>query len=253
MIEKEGQLREEYRRIQAALGQWGGEVDSFLKEKLIEDWEDKGFVKIPPSYRIKDEDSFIEKALYRKSYENPIVDISDKVGTRAVFLTSLDVYAATEIVENHGTWLVSVDKRFEDDRIRAPDNFRYQSTHIVVTADQTTADRIGVSKEVLTCEIQLRTLLQHAYAEMSHPIAYKGPFSDDKEILRQLAKSMALMETTDDVFVKVINDMENEERASRIFKDRLIDLYIEVVPDFDETTINRHLEESIFELKKENR
>jgi hypothetical protein len=56
----------------------------------------------------------------------------------------------------------------------------------------------------IPCEIQLRTLLQHAYAEMAHDSDYKPsielPEEDRKHVRRSLAKGSALIETTDEVF-----------------------------------------------------
>ena len=49
----------------------------------------------------------------------------------------------------------------------------------------------------------MRTLLQHAYAELSHDRIYKPSGTIDKEAVRQVAKSAALVETTDEIFVAV--------------------------------------------------
>ena len=80
--------------------------------------------------------------------------------------------------------------------------------------------------EQLTCEIQIRTLLQHAYSEISHDSTYKGPFMNDKEILRQLAKSMALMEATDDYFCDIFNKMSDDKRKFANFLNELFTLYL---------------------------
>ena len=64
----------------------------------------------------------------------------------------------------------------------------------------------------LTCEVQVRTLLQHAYSELSHSRIYKPSFDPDAKVKRVIAKSMALLETTDDFFEEV-NDRMNEIAA----------------------------------------
>ncbi|TOO37902.1 (p)ppGpp synthetase, partial [Vibrio parahaemolyticus] len=55
------------------------------------------------------------------------------------------------------------------------------------------------------CEIQVRTLLQHAYAELTHDAVYKAKTVVEPEVHRTVAKSMALIETTDDFFSDVNN------------------------------------------------
>ena len=71
-------------------------------------------------------------------------------------------------------------------------------------------------KPYLTCEIQIRTLLQHAFAEVSHDSTYKGPYKNDKGILRHLAKSMALMEATDDYFCNIFSLTSDEKYIMQI-------------------------------------
>lgn len=60
----------------------------------------------------------------------------------------------------------------------------------------------------LACEVQVRTLLQHAYAELAHSRTYKPHGEVDRETLRQVAKSAALVETADEIFVDVNAKLE---------------------------------------------
>ena len=57
---------------------------------------------------------------------------------------------------------------------------------------------------VLTCEVQVRTLLQHAYSEVSHALFYKQNKDQDKKALRMLAASMAFLEESDSKFEKIL-------------------------------------------------
>ena len=80
-----------------------------------------------------------------------------------------------------------IDQEIED----KPNIFDYQSSHIVVRPLESDNNFSTELINSLTCEIQIRTLLQHAFAEVSHDSTYKGPYKNDKEILRRLAKAMA--------------------------------------------------------------
>jgi hypothetical protein len=63
------------------------------------------------------------------------------------------------------------------------------------------------------CEVQIRTLLQHAYAELGHDRIYKGGVIIPPNVHRIVARSMALMETADGLFCEAV------EELSRVNKD----------------------------------
>ncbi|MBK7289177.1 MAG: hypothetical protein IPI78_02390 [Chitinophagaceae bacterium] len=129
-----------------------------------------------------------------------------------------------------------------------PNIFDYQSLHIVVepAVDDLTFD--SSIKPCLTCEIQIRTLLQHAFAEVSHDSTYKGPYKNDKGILRHLAKSMALMEATDDYFCNIFSLMSDEKRYFSNYMNEIIELYKTFYNEFDKQDLNYFITDSIFEL-----
>ncbi|GAA4651689.1 RelA/SpoT domain-containing protein [Kistimonas scapharcae] len=165
-------------------------------------------MKMEPSVRTKTLDSLINKAFVRKKgkYQDPYADITDKVGIRFVVLLTRDINVLQGIVESHPDWEYSLDRDFQQEKDKDPRLFDYQSMHYVVRAKRdidlhsATGD-LQVS-EGTPCEIQIRTLLQHAYAEVTHDTLYKGNVTADALVHRTIAKSMALMETTDDLLVK---------------------------------------------------
>lgn len=178
------------------------------------------FIKIfPVTPRVKDTNSFIDKALYRaKTYSNPICDITDKVGVRFVVLNLDEIDIIKNIIDSTIEWEVSKDRDFENERDDKPELFTYQSVHYVVKNRKAfTIDDIAVNINT-PCEIQIRTLLQHAYAELSHDIAYKKAEDISSQMKRKFARSMALIEATDELF-KEVCDMVNTEEAS--FKEYL--------------------------------
>ncbi|MGY4460834.1 hypothetical protein [Bradyrhizobium sp. LB13.1] len=73
------------------------------------------------------------------------------------------------------------------------------------------------------CEIQVRTLLQHAYSELTHDTIYKPNVQATPSLKRSAAKSMALIEATGDYFAKVHEEIQaalaNSEQMS-LFLDR---------------------------------
>src|SRR3546814_10997244 len=58
------------------------------------------------------------------------------------------------------------------------------------------------------CEVQLRTLLQHAHSQLTHDTIYKPKTIASSHTKRFVARSMALIETVDDFFVQVMIEIE---------------------------------------------
>lgn len=203
----ENELRTAYQKRQpmlAAFGQWvKSRVVMALEVELGSREAVKKFFQIEPSPRVKDVDSFIEKALVRKKKSQPLQDVTDQVGVRFVVLLLKDIAKVGKVIKN-GPWKASKDRDFRAERLEKAEYFAYQSDHYVVSLDRDLEiDGLTVPSGT-TCEVQVRTILQHAYAEMAHSSAYKPPVrlpdQDVRHINRALAKGSALIETTDDVF-----------------------------------------------------
>lgn len=168
------------------------------------------YVKITPFARIKDDNSLIDKAFYRpnKSYEHPYDDIEDKVGCRFVVLLVDQVEQIADIIRADTSWIAEECRHFNVERNSAPLLFTYQSVHFVVKAIGCLEFNSVKIPDGTPCEIQIRTLLQHAYAELTHDSIYKSKKIVKPEIQRTVAKSMALIETTDDFFKEVSTSLK---------------------------------------------
>ncbi|EJD6370313.1 GTP pyrophosphokinase family protein [Providencia huaxiensis] len=190
---------------------WGNFVVSKINSSIeLLGYDINNYVKITPFARIKDNNSLIDKAFYRpdKSYEQPYDDIEDKVGCRFVVLLIDQVEQIADIIRSDTSWIAEECRHFNDERNKSPLLFTYQSVHFVVRAKGNIEfDGITIP-ESTPCEIQIRTLLQHAYAELTHDSIYKTNKIVKPEIHRTVAKSMALIETTDDFFKEVSTSLQ---------------------------------------------
>lgn len=203
----EAEYLERFRRETPCLQAWGDFVVSEINSALIgahgqaayERW-----IKIPPQVRIKEEPSLIAKAfILNKGWFTDIYnDIADKVGVRYVVGLTDQISKITHIIKDSDKWIDSASKEFDEWKLADPRIFDYQSAHFVLTSISpiTYSDiEIPIGTK---CEIQIRTLLQHAYAELSHDTLYKSNITNEPEVHRLFAKSMALMETTDDMLLR---------------------------------------------------
>ena len=166
------------------------------------------FLMLPVSPRLKEDSSILEKAFFRaKKYEDPYNDITDKIGIRFVVLELSDIEIIKPFIEEDDDLSNSKDVDFEQNVNNNPELFTYQSVHYIVR-NRNQINYKGVEIPANTpCEVQIRTLLQHAYAELSHQTVYKSIWEMKPTYLRKLARSMALIEATDEIFKEVRQEM----------------------------------------------
>lgn len=148
------------------------------------------------TYRVKDTDSLIKKiARKSSSYES----IHDKVGVRIIAYFHKQMKMIDEILTNNCENYIA--KR-EDMSIKQKENeFGYQSIHYDFC-------KIDNGLE-LFCEVQLRTICQDNWSELSHELAYKSEINLPKNIIREINSLSALFEVADNQF-QLIQDLIEE-------------------------------------------
>lgn len=229
-IEKEEIFIEKFRKDKEIYEKWGNYVKTYILNQIIDYKLDPNkFLKIPLDCRIKDEASLISKAFYRgKKYTDPYKEIQDKVGMRFVVLYLDDIEIIKGIVENCTEWSYSKDKDFQEERDKNPEIFGYESVHYIVSTCKEMHIGETLIPEGLPCEIQIRTLMQHAYCEMSHSIMYKQKVRS--EVKRETSRSMALIESADIFFKEVKKMVARKEDKSTILLEQLNTLYYSLAP-----------------------
>lgn len=150
--------------------------------------------------RTKTVDSFSEK-LSRpgKSYQNPLEEITDLCGLRVILYYQEDVDKFCNLIreELYVDDSKSVDKRHE---LRA-DQFGYVSIHLISRLNTTRMSLVEWRKyHNLNVEIQVRTVLQHAWASISHALQYKSKADIPNQFVRQLTRIAGLLELSDEQF-----------------------------------------------------
>ena len=78
--------------------------------------------------------------------------------------------------------------------------FGYESTHYLITVPAHIANAHSIDDQ-LVCEVQLRTILQEAWAEVEHELVYKAEFNPfDEPLRRKLVALNANLALSDIVF-----------------------------------------------------
>jgi ppGpp synthetase/RelA/SpoT-type nucleotidyltranferase len=153
--------------------------------------------------RTKTVRSFVGK-LERKGekYDDPLTGVTDFAGLRIITYYDDDVARAAEVVKS----MLDVDHERSIDKGQAldPDRFGYDSVQFIVRLGD---DRkhLPECKEFadLVAEIQIRTVLQHAWAAISHKLAYKSPREAPAVLQRRLYRLSALLELADEQFISL--------------------------------------------------
>lgn len=159
------------------------------------------------SSRGKSLDSFCEK-IHRKHYKNPFQSITDFAGVRIVFLYEQDRSSIETLIERTFEIIEKIDKvqTSEEDR------FGYGALHYIVKLKgDYFGERYDDIKD-LFCEIQVRTILQDAWALVAHHLSYKQESDVPKHLRRKLYALSGLFETADDQF-QYIRDAREEYQS----------------------------------------
>lgn len=210
---------------------WGDFVSRKIKQALeaeIGADDAKMFIKLPTTPRVKDINSALGK-IARKGYNNPVKEITDFVGVRFVVLLSDHITAICNIIESESCWNGIISKDYQDEIEKNPKIFDYQSQHYEVRPKENFELEGCLITTDICCEVQIRTLLQHAYAELVHDSIYKPVGLVPPKAERQVARSMALMETTDELFCNTMKLLTDTNKPRNDLLEDLTSLYREKI------------------------
>lgn len=193
-----------------SLSGWGDFVVDKLSQLVraqIGEERYAAFFKIKPYFRLKDIKSAVKKQ-EKKKYDNPLDKMTDLVGARFVVLLRSDLDILEKAIADYSGWVARLDRHHDYETNLDPEVFNYQSAHYLIISPSK-IERNGVLIPANTvCELQLRTLLQHAYAEVAHDRIYKSPVPVSPAARRLIARSMALMEATDQMFCDAVRELD---------------------------------------------
>ncbi len=200
-------ILEKYKHDQKKYDDFRIKSELLLKELMIH--KKINFHKIES--RLKDEKKLEEKITRKNNKYKDICEITDIVGLRVIAYFEDEVDKIAEIIEKEFIKdpINSIDKRnLETDR------FGYKSLHYVVELSEERKNLTEYKRfKDLKIEIQIRSVLQHAWAEIEHDIGYKGELSVPNSLKRNFYRVAALLETADLEFIRIKNQVANYEKT----------------------------------------
>ncbi|MBQ8076870.1 MAG: hypothetical protein IJ235_00630 [Eubacterium sp.] len=221
---------EEYLSEKDSFVKLGDIVSSMLKKEL--DAADIDIMAV--EHRVKEEQSLEGKLELKGEKYKTLSDITDILGARVICFFSDDVNKVATIVENlfDIDWSNSVNKRNQ----LTPEAFGYLSLHYICTlpVESDYPEELKNKK----FEVQIRSTLQHTWAEISHDLGYKSEFGVPKKVTRELSRVAGLLEIADDQFISIRNDIQKygEEVEQLLEQGKLGEVLIDLV------TLTQYLE-----------
>jgi len=133
--------------------------------------------------------------------------MGDLAGVRAVFRYRDEVERAAEVLRPE--FQIHADQAYGYRDHLDPRQFGYSTWQLTVSLDPKRASATELREHCeKRGEIQLRTLLQHAWAEHSHSFHYRTPGIRPVEIERRLARLAALVEMADHELLGLRGDIQ---------------------------------------------
>lgn len=168
--------------------------------------DDAGINYLSVSGRTKSVASFAAKAARKVDgnlvFTDPLNDVTDQIGIRVITYLHSDVAAVADLLAEELTILGDRDLGQENADVG---QWGYASRHLLVAPHDDVDDNTRRNAQV-----QIRTVLQHAWAEFEHAIRYKGTIPEDKapELDRRFTLAAGLLELADREFSMIRDELQ---------------------------------------------
>lgn len=216
------EMLNQFDSLQGDLNATKDQIETLIKKLL------KGIVIHQITARVKTRDSLAKKIIRKNKYLS-LFDIKDLLGFRIITYYADDVDKVIEIINEE--FKVNRDNSV-DKRKKEANEFGYKSYHFVVKLNE---KRNKLSEYSISSkyefEIQIRTLLQHQWAEVEHKFGYKSEEALPANIQREFLKISVYSEDLDQRYIELRNTVlkYREEIKSRLANEEDFDLSNDVM------------------------
>ena len=173
--------------------------------------------------RIKSFKSYYSKVLRQRAdkiyHTDQLVCLTDMIGVRVVCAFLEDISEVVKQISDNYS-VREIERKGSDHNFK---EFGYESVHILIDIPSDCLDLGMLSEEYikshpvpkeLCCEIQVRTILQDAWAEVEHELIYKTEFTPfDEPLRRKLACVNASLSLADTIFQEIRDYQKKFQRA----------------------------------------
>ena len=182
-----------------------------IPEKLKEFFAEAGIIVAAVEHRVKAEDSLAGKLKLKGGKYKDIFDITDLVGIRVITFYIDDVDKVASVLERlfEIDWDNSIDKR----KAHEIDSFGYLSLHYICRIPESAySNPEHPELNKIRFEVQMRTVLQHAWANMNHDTGYKSGVEIPTIYMRNMSRLAGMLELIDDEFSRIRREITDYRR-----------------------------------------
>lgn len=232
----------EYQKIRSLYEAFAERTKHLLREIL-----DAYAIKVASiDARAKAVDSFGKKASTRSAsdpnrpkYLDPLAEITDLAGVRVIAFFPKTLHDIDRVISTEFDVLERIDKA---DLLKKEERLGYQSVHYLVKLKPSRANLSEYSRfKGLTAEIQVRTILQHAWAEIEHDIQYKSVETIPSSIRRRFMTLAGLLEIADREFQAIQDEDEQLRQEARRAVQQGELARVEITPDALKAYLDKRL------------
>ena len=187
------------------------QMEEVIPRKLNEVFADAGIIIASLEHRIKTKGSLTGKLKLKGSKYKDIYDITDLVGVRVITFYIDDVDKVASIVERlfDVDWENSIDKR----KAHEIDSFGYLSLHYICWIPESLYVNPDFPQlNQIRFEVQMRTILQHAWSNMNHDTGYKSGVEIPTIYMRNMSRLAGMLELIDDEFSRIRREITDYRR-----------------------------------------
>ncbi|MEQ7128175.1 DUF429 domain-containing protein [Actinopolymorpha sp. B11F2] len=166
--------------------------------------DDAGINYLSVTGRAKSVSSFAGKADRNVAgeplYADPLKEITDQIGIRVITYVHGDVTAVADLLRDQ---FFVLDDRDMGQETASEGRFGYASRHLLVALEAVREpDPSYHAPRERRAQVQVRTVLQHAWAEFEHAIRYKGTIPEEHvpDLNRRFTLAAGLLELADREF-----------------------------------------------------
>ncbi|MEA2603796.1 MAG: pyrophosphokinae [Acidobacteriota bacterium] len=198
----------EYERLEHLYAAFATRAETLIREILIHEQ----IVVHSVTSRAKAVESLRRKLTKKGAAYSVLNDVTDLAGIRITTFFAEDVDKVATIIEREFTvdQVNTTDKRVSLD----PDRFGYLSLHHVVSLHPSRQSLAEYRRfPAMKAEIQTRSILQHAWAEIEHDLGYKAKHEIPRHVRRRFSRIAGLLELADDEFAVIRRELVAYETA----------------------------------------
>lgn len=185
-------------------------LKEIVDEKLNALARESHIETMPITSRVKEEKSLAGKLERADRYQS-LDELTDIYGARVICFFQDDVEKLCKMIEE--TFAIDWENSVDKSKLLDIKQFGYLSVHYICSLKA----EDGYPEELCSkrFEIQLRTNLQHTWAQIEHDLGYKNEFGVPRAVVRNFARISGMLELIDAEFVRTRDLMKEYTESVR--------------------------------------